>query len=122
MSKNSTITTLDNDADAVAAEVTADAKTAAKVVKGNGNDEALSGKRMRIKVFESEKDSEKGPLFVGLNGVGYQIPRGIVVDVPEEVVEVLDNAIMKVYPTEGGLVTGEKEVPRHAYQQVRGGN
>ncbi|MNY59661.1 hypothetical protein D3C86_1961320 [compost metagenome] len=59
-------------------------------------------------------------MFIGLNGHGYQVPRGVPVLIPVEALEVLENAVMKTYPTEGGIVIGEREVPRYGYNEVRG--
>ena len=43
------------------------------------------------------KDSQryKAPVFVGVNGVNYKIQRGVDVDVPPEVAEVLEHSQMQ---------------------------
>lgn len=74
----------------------------------------LSGKRIELTVHQGEGDMGKQPLFVGLNGTGFNIPRGIPVSVPVEVIEILDNAMMTVYESVAGLTRG-REVKRYSY-------
>lgn len=90
-------------------------------VKGSGNDASLSGRKVCIKIHQGrEGDTESNFVFIGVNGYSYQIPRGKPVLIPEEALEVLENAVMKTYPTDGGRVIGERDVPRFGYNEVRG--
>lgn len=95
------------------------------VVKGKNSDLQLSGERVVINISmiatETGAVSEgaNGPLFIGLNGFGYHIPRGKNVSVPVEVLDILDNAIQKSYPTKNGIIQGAIDVPRHAYRVIR---
>lgn len=52
--------------------------------------EVAEGK-VRIKLFK-DNDKYKDDIFVGVNGVGYIVKRGVVVDVPAAVAEVLKNS------------------------------
>lgn len=53
---------------------------------------AISQERVRIKLF---KDSGKyaSDVFVGVNGVGYQIKRGVLVEVPKTVADILEQSM-----------------------------
>lgn len=84
---NSQVSTLDDDESvAVAAPVTPSA------VKTTGEDLQLSGKKRTITIHTTDSPDGSEPVFVGLNGYGYYIKRGEPVEVPEEVVEILQNA------------------------------
>lgn len=48
-------------------------------------------KMVTIKLFKDNKDY-KDDVFVGVNGKGYQIKRGMEIEVPEAVAEVLRNS------------------------------
>lgn len=123
MSKNSqantNVASIEDDVSSVVADL--DSTKGAVEVMGSGVDAALSGKKVCVKVHQGrEGDTEANFVFIGLNGYSYQVPRGIPVLIPEEALEVLENAVMKTYPTEGGIVIGEREVPRFGYNEVRG--
>ena len=49
-----------------------------------------------INIAKSEKAGGDEPVFVGVQGVGYTIPRGININVPSPVVEVLKNAMQDI--------------------------
>ncbi|MGC9239763.1 MAG: hypothetical protein ACP5D5_08890 [Acidithiobacillus sp.] len=56
------------------------------------------GKGKRVRILISEGSEQDLPyVFVGVNGQSYQISRGEEVDVPVEVLEVLDNAVTVTY-------------------------
>lgn len=57
---------------------------------------ASSPERHRIYIEEKRHSAEIDPVYVGCNGRGYYIKRGYEVDVPAEVVEVLDHAVQGV--------------------------
>jgi hypothetical protein len=86
-------------------------------VKLNGKaDPELSGKRVELTIMQDSGENGREPVFVGLNGTGYQIPRGIPVNVPVEVLEVLNNATMTVYESSAGMTVPKgREVKRFAY-------
>jgi len=57
-----------------------------------------AGKFYTINIPIDKKDvTGHLPVFVGINGVGYTIPRGIDLNVPEAIVEVLDNAKNEIF-------------------------
>jgi hypothetical protein len=93
MSKN--ITTLDNSATALAtAKVTAAGEMEAQVAKPIA--QALSGDfcgdRSIVTISNSPGEGGKDAVFVGVSGVGFQLPRGKPWNVPVEVASVLRDA------------------------------
>jgi hypothetical protein len=105
-------TTLD-DAPAQGAASTPVSADAALLVKHH---EDLSGERRILTIHQDPGmgDEGKHAVFVGLNGVGYQVPRSKPVNVPVELVNNLENARYKQYSrNEKGEVI-ESEVPRFA--------
>lgn len=67
--------------------------------KAGGNVDPASGITMsdRVKIRVTKTDDNRGSedVFVGVNGAGFLIKRGVAVDVPRAVVEVLRNAVTK---------------------------
>ena len=53
----------------------------------------MAEKNVRIRLFK-DNSRYKGDLFVSVNGVNYKIRRGVEVEVPAYVAEVLENAQM----------------------------
>lgn len=53
-----------------------------------------SKERFRIMIYESREKSDSKEVPVGVNGRAYQIKRGVQVDVPQEVVSVLSDAVI----------------------------
>lgn len=81
-------------------------------------DGQLSGDKVSITLHESE--SEKGDVFIGLNGVGYQIQRNVKVAIPVELLEILDNSTIDTTlkdPDNGKEQA--KKIPRYSYQVHR---
>lgn len=76
-------------------------------------------KRVRI-ILAKNDDVPPSGLFIGHNGVGYQLKAGKPADVPEFLLDVLDNAVVK-RPVVGdnGRVIGFEDSPRFPYQVVR---
>lgn len=50
-----------------------------------------------VKIYIAEDENDQQPAFVGVNGKSYRIRRGEEVEVPPEVVEVLRNAVQRVW-------------------------
>lgn len=76
-----------------------------------------------INIAKQNKKDGSEPAFVGIQGVGYTIPRGINVAVPASVVEVLKNAIQDIVsqdPDDGELY--HEDVMTYPFQVVSGGN
>jgi hypothetical protein len=77
-------------------------------------------KTKKYRIMINEQDGELNYLPVGVNGKVYQIMRGVEVVVPEEVVDVLRNAITdKVIrePQQDGTIKREvRKVPYISYQ------
>lgn len=101
MSKDSQIADIDDLPQAGATEsgAAAPAKAAAKgkTVKGANHDVELSGAKKTITIHTSDAEGGHDAVFLSINGFGYQIPRGTPVEVPVEVVHVLENAKVTSY-------------------------
>lgn len=82
---------------------------------------ATSKERWAIVVEEGRDENEINPVYVAVNGRGYSLKRGEVVNVPREVISVLDNAIeLRATPImgENGVVSGyrTREARRFPYR------
>ena len=77
------------------------AEPAARAVKAP----AKGAKRMKLTIYEQEGTEGSDDVAVSVNGVAYQIKRGVEVEVPSEVVHVLENAVTTVFEPlkEGGV-------------------
>jgi hypothetical protein len=92
-----------------------------KVEAKGGNSANI--KYVTINVAKSDKKGGAEPAFVGVQGVGYTIPRGVDVSVPSSVVEVLKNAMQDIVTQDPD--TGEmhsEQVLTYPFQMVSGGN
>lgn len=126
MSKDSSVATLGEDQDtktADAAEQAAKASAGGRAPSKAGNkpaakdgldqtlvNQGFSGERVTVSL-PAARDDEQDFVFVSVNTIGFQIPRGKPFSVPVEVCEVLDNAVEKRYGRDG---VG-RDVPRHPY-------
>lgn len=89
--------------DAPAAKPATTAAAAPKrVAKVDGHDIALSGKKKTITIHVSDAENGQEAVPIGLNGYMYQVPRGIPVEVPAELVNILENAKVSTYHPVGG--------------------
>lgn len=109
---NSSIATLDDDL----AEMAAAQVSETKSLTGNNHDATLSGERVRVTFFEQEGDLGKDAIFAGLNGVAYNIPRGVPVEIPVEVLAIFSEATMNVIETTADGGQRERSMMRFAYQ------
>jgi len=95
----------------------------APVAQVDGSRGKKHDKYITINVAKQDKKGGAEPAFVGIQGVGYTIPRGINVDVPASVVEVLKNAKQDIVTQDSE--TGEihkEEILTYPFQIVSGGN
>ena len=53
---------------------------------------AVANDLVRFRIAKGSSDKERGDVFVAVNGKSYLIKRGVTVEMPKEVVEVLENA------------------------------
>ena len=128
--KESTVATLGGDGHAeIAASATASTgltpRAAAKAtVKSKVDPDAIDenlvkkgfcGRRATITLPAPRDESEQDFVLVLINGEAFQIPRGVPCAVPEEVLDVLDNAVETRYGRDG---VG-RAVMRHQYQIAR---
>lgn len=117
MANNSNVTTLEQPTTGK----TAAAKTAVEggVLKPVGAGSGVfSGKRSKINIAMSKEDGGKDAVFVSVEGVAFQIPRGKTWDVPREVADVLDNAVEFTYDRDGDGNTSRTESPRYAVSRI----
>ena len=85
------------------------------VVKGTNFDDQLSGKKVKIEIFEQEGVDGKEAAFVQVNGYAYQIPRNTICVIPEEVAAAVENAKYTVTQNVGSR-NEDRIVKRFAYQ------
>jgi hypothetical protein len=115
MSKDSTVTTIDDQPDTVETPTASKAKAKA-AVKGANHDVELSGKTRTITIHTSDAEGGHDAVFLSINGYGYQIPRGTPVEVPEEVLHVLENAKVTTYsPSKNPGEFVERTTHRYAF-------
>ena len=85
-----------------------------KAPKSRAKAEAAATGRRTITIHATGDEEGQNAVSVGVNGVVYQIPRGLPCDVPDEVIGVLENAKTSVYK----IVNGESVehlIPRFSY-------
>ncbi len=75
-------------------------------------------KRFTIMIPKSADAQGSEPVFVGLQGLGYTIPRAVNVDVPEGVVEILKNAIQDIVTQDEDGIIHHDYVPAYAYTVI----
>ncbi len=113
---NSQVSTLEAPARGAAQRQPAQAaaSTQPTKAKSNGHDVALSGKKASITVHAGEGENGQDAVFVGLNGFGYQIPRGEPWEVPVEVLMILENAVTEILSTDKGGAVKSRTAPRYS--------
>jgi hypothetical protein len=80
----------------------------------NNDGDVLSGERVELTIHQGEGDSGRDPVFIGLNGTGYQVPRDTPVEVPVELLQILENAVQIVYEANGNT-SRARQVKRFSY-------
>lgn len=78
--------TLEEKTDETSAEAIEKVDTTAK------KEEPAKEETVRFKIPKGRSDIEKQDVFVGVNGKSYLIKRGMEVEMPKSVIEVLENA------------------------------
>lgn len=96
MASNTQISSIDDEAPATQAAAKAN-NSAKRAPKVDGFDIALSGKKRTITIHATESEGGHDAVPIGLNGYMYQVPRGMPVEVPEELVFILENAKTSTY-------------------------
>ena len=81
-------------------------------------------KRRMFTIFIDEEENEPNFAKVGVNGNFFQIPRGMDIEVPEEVIEVLKNSVatrlvQTTNPGTGLIESREQSYTRIPYRIVR---
>ena len=67
----------------------------------------MDKKNVRIRLFK-DNSRYKGDLFVSVNGVSYKIRRGVEVEVPPEVAEVLEHSQVQDERTAARIAAAER--------------
>lgn len=117
MSNDSKVTSLDQPAQKVNDATRTDVK---KLVGKSSGTSELSGNTTRIKIFAGTEEGGNHAAFVSHNGVAYLIPRDEVMDVPDELLEILNHAITTITsPNRDGVGVITRDVPRYNYQIIR---
>jgi hypothetical protein len=113
MSNNTQVSDIDSAPETPANAPKAVAKRTAKV---DGFDAALSGKKKTITIHTSESEGGHDAVPIGINGYMYQVPRGTPVEVPEELVHILENAkVTTFHPAKGPGEFVERTANRFAF-------
>jgi len=73
-------------------------------------------KKITIHIPASEKEGGSDPVFLGINGFGYTLPRGIDMEVSESVVEVLNNAVQDIVTQRPDGELLHRDVVAHPFQ------
>jgi len=81
-------------------------------------EEPAPKKKNRVRIMIDEVAGMNNFEVVGVNGVIYQIKRGVPVEVPPEVVHVLENAQMTHVERKRNLLTGEVEETRKVFSAI----
>ena len=114
------IATLDDDIDNAVSVTPArsdKAEPAAAKLKGSAHDDEMSGDRVDIYIYAGHEENGSAPVPVGVNGVVYYIPRAKKVNVPVEVVGVLQNAVTDVHEPRGDNKGVDiRQAPRYQIQ------
>ena len=103
------------------ADMTGNMAPKAPGVKVTATANVQKEKRYRIIISEGG-EKEPDTAFVGVNGVGYQITRGVEVIVPESVVHVLTNAVQTLWTKrkddQGREYMASRRVPRYPFTNL----
>ncbi len=77
--------------------------------------------KVKIKIHRTGAGPESDDVYVGVNGVGFQIKRGVEVEVPEPVMKNLEDAIQTVYHkavVDGKEVLVPSQVPAYPFTRL----
>lgn len=110
-SGSSSISTIDDEPDS---ERDTPAPSSARTIAVADHGDQMTGEKVELTLFQSEGDNGSQPVFIGLNGHGTLIPRGVRVKIPVEVVDILDNAVQTLYTNVNNVMV-PREVKRYAY-------
>jgi hypothetical protein len=75
----------------------------------------FSGDKVEITVHQGEGEVGGQPVFLQVNGANVLIPRGIKVEIADELKHALDNAVYSVYEGAKDGSTKERQVKRFNY-------
>lgn len=88
--------------------------------ESDGYEHPSKEKRVKLTIHEQEGTVGKQDVSVSVNGYAYQVKRGVEVEVPESVVNVLEDAVMTVFePGEKAGTFVERNVRRFSFQVSR---
>lgn len=87
----------------------------AGVTMDDPHDQLRAEPKVKIKVHKTGRPEESADVYVGVNGIGFQIQRGVEVEVPLPVLKVLEDAIQTAY-VETPTADGKSEYKPHPVQ------
>jgi len=85
-----------------------------------GSIKKIAEKKITINIATAPGKNGSEPVFLGVNGVGTTVPRGINVDVSPAIVEVLRNAVQDIVTQEQDGELIHAPVPTYPFQIVAG--
>ena len=106
------ITTLDDEDESPARTATPDKAQAMLEFQLEGG----TGRKKIITIHHGDGVLGASAAFISINGHAWQIPRGVPVKVPEEILEALDNAVQTVYEQVDKAMV-PREVRRFPYSE-----
>jgi hypothetical protein len=86
-----------------------------KATKAQLKDAGIGDKRRTVTIHVSDADGGDGDVFIGVNGVAYQIKRGAPVQLPEEVIGALQDAVITTYRSGPDGKVKATHMPRFAF-------
>lgn len=101
MANDTQISSIDDETPVTQAAAAAKTTGAKRTAKVDGHDVDLSGKKKTITIHTSDSEGGHDAVPIGLNGYMYQVPRGLPVEVPIELVYILENAKTSTYHPAG---------------------
>lgn len=81
------------------------------------HDDTLSGRFAVVTIHDTKDETNKGPVYVGLNNNGYLFPRNVPCRVPVEVADILENAVETAYDASSGKEVIATLVPRFPFSR-----
>ena len=78
--------------------------------------------RVKLKIMEVSDESAPSEVFIGVQGYGFKIQRGKVVDVPRSVLRVLEEQVKTIFrishDDQGHQTLTPVDVPAYPYQVI----
>lgn len=89
-------------------------QVAKQILPSNSNAQ-LSGKKVRVTFHEQEGEGGSDAIFTGLNEASFQIPRGVPVEIPLELMDQFENCKVETAQTKLGGGHTKRLISRFNY-------